>query len=774
MTAKEETNALAREADAAHEADSHERTAAPRRVEQVPASVLLRDLDDLADGPAPKLFIFGARKNFSTTPLSELQPIRFKEMKATVTHKGRYLLCRAIACEPVMTEHLIFVVEDQDGRAEFLHLHNYPPYGTGITPYLKGLYRSGTGFRIREPTFVAPIADTPAHIRVTSPTDVEVLSHEAPAIRDARWATSHSPCTCWSKTMPLDKVDRGRSFVEIRAHTEDLAAAESQSEIVCLTLLRAIASFVAARYAAAYRDLSIVQTYLDMSVPVPKGRAPTQMMLLDRARDEFDAAADEVIIDGGVPPGDGHPARDIKDHIARITQQIEQAETGEFPWEELEERIKEEPVAGLNVGHYVGPIRVAQLKKRGGGRGVIATRDIVPGELLLVEKAFAVSNECAHPKVGYDIQNRTWVPPSRRKLVAEVAARIMDDPSVVPLLKMLYDGKNPPQAPLVFNAIGDRTISEFAAGAVDIDMEWVERICLTNALSVIEPVCCAPSGKPDERWPQSALFLNGSAFNHSCLANTYWRLLGDVLVVRARTAIKKGKEVYLSCLPLTAAPQYFRAEFFKAHFPGGCCPCAFCVDERRDDPEEQDIRNDAVAAFAKKSAGCLKALQAGTLTVDDLDALAGIAYTIDSTYDERHSDLRPELVDPCKVLIFLTGRWTGPAADTLLDEWVDRLWDATGTCIELSDDEKRMHVVEAPLFAQAEVADVLLDLAAIAATKCSPSDDRDAVQWLTAAADLARIVHGDDVERFWRRSGTFLDENGLQKFKERVVEAMKA
>jgi len=40
------------------------------------------------------------------------------------------------------------------------------------------------------------------------------------------------------------------------------------------------------------------------------------------------------------------------------------------------------------IGQFRGPIEVASIP--GKGRGVIATQDILPGQLLLVSKAFAM------------------------------------------------------------------------------------------------------------------------------------------------------------------------------------------------------------------------------------------------------------------------------------------------------------------------------------------------------------------------------------------------
>lgn len=59
-----------------------------------------RSGDDSLDGPLDRnslLTFFGLRKPHSSTPLHQLEPIRFKDMRVPKSHKGSYLLCRIIS-----------------------------------------------------------------------------------------------------------------------------------------------------------------------------------------------------------------------------------------------------------------------------------------------------------------------------------------------------------------------------------------------------------------------------------------------------------------------------------------------------------------------------------------------------------------------------------------------------------------------------------------------------------------------------------------------------
>ena len=98
-----------------------------------------------------------------------------------------------------------------------------------------------------------------------------------------------------------------------------------------------------------------------------------------------------------------------------------------------------------------------------------------------------------------------------------------------------------------------------------------------------------------EQGAWSGLFINGSAFNHSCVANTYWKVIGDTLVVRARTQIKKGKEVYLSYVPLAGMSRLMTGDCIERHFGYNGCPCTLCAEDRRDEPGDRDARCDRLA-----------------------------------------------------------------------------------------------------------------------------------------------------------------------------------
>ena len=78
----------------------------------------------------------------------------------------------------------------------------------------------------------------------------------------------------------------------------------------------------------------------------------------------------------------------------RSEQRINESKTGAFDIPKLYDEVYVKRNRRLDVADYKGPIEVADVP--GKGKGLVATRDIVAGTLLLVEKAFVISYPDEH------------------------------------------------------------------------------------------------------------------------------------------------------------------------------------------------------------------------------------------------------------------------------------------------------------------------------------------------------------------------------------------
>ncbi|KAG8938007.1 hypothetical protein FRC04_009814 [Tulasnella sp. 424] len=97
----------------------------------------------------------------------------------------------------------------------------------------------------------------------------------------------------------------------------------------------------------------------------------------------------------------------------------------------------------MDLAEFTGPIEVASLSSRGGGRGIVAKRDIKFGELLVVSKAFAFcALDPANPEVYAAINLITNIVDSgfRAVVAIRVAELIAGNPRAVDAINQLYAG----------------------------------------------------------------------------------------------------------------------------------------------------------------------------------------------------------------------------------------------------------------------------------------------------------------------------------------------
>ncbi|BGP50496.1 hypothetical protein JCM10450v2_006415 [Rhodotorula kratochvilovae] len=703
-----------------------------------------------------RIAIFGTPKSFSSAPLL------MKDMQVPKVHKGHYIIVRTLAL-PVLLDCLVFVIEDQDGRAETLNLYDYPLHGLRTGEDLDAFFPPGSIFLIREPKFQPARDGAPVHIRVDSPTDVEVLKLNAPILAKVSWATASpnksSVASSDYRKIGNEYVKQGLDLHAIKAYGEGLAVTEDKKECLILALNRAQASLRIHNFASAYRDTSIVLAYLDMGVEGPP-RAKTKATLR-RAK----ALEGMRLIDSAMPLyqqlWDDEEDEEAGAGLTRLDEMIAERDEGDIAWECMP---PEDP--HYSHGDFVGPIRIAKMPKREGGRGMITTQDVAAGDVLLVEKAFAVGEWPNRGiAIGYDLRTEAEMQPSRFQLVSAITTRLMDDPSVMPALNSLYGGPSfPASGSFSIDPLGSRYVSEFGAAPANADMERIEAICCRNGFNLHPRT--VDKDKDDQLGNSSSgLFLVGSGFNSSCLPNASWVCYDDILAVRARTAIKKGKEVYIAYSPVDDNFDT-RQDILKVHFPNGC-PCAYCVDERRETDEIVDQRDALYDEFGLISGEVQTQAHAPAIVAK----LLPLIKRIEATYSPTRGPVRPRLVMAYVALSQLTDLTKAKPVRALSTPYDLKALEASGAVIEISDDEVK--VIAGPICHPDIAKCTLVDIAHRSARLRTPEGDREALKWLKAAFAMCRIIYSDQFHEFWRRHAKEVEEFALERFEEKLRAATK-
>ena len=286
---------------------------------------------------------------------------------------------------------------------------------------------------------------------------------------------------------------------------------------------------------------------------------------------------------------------------------------------------------GFEKGDWIGPVEIQNLPGREGGRGMIATRDIKAGEVLLgqsivsclsfvspklksdsnlsyrniVEKAFVWSagdHFGARTRVnGHNLAVNSELSACSVGIVSSLIDRLRDDPSTVPLVEALYGGPTyPPTGSFSWSSIVSRPFDpNDDVASLNLDVSRLEHICsfnwlvhlhwscsiiVNNSHGLVDSFSLTSYGEDDHSIHPSqrradALFLLASIFNHQCVPNALHDFCRDVMIIRATAPIRQGEEVFVSYYPVTESKQS-REDFFRPIFEGGKCPCEYCKLER--------------------------------------------------------------------------------------------------------------------------------------------------------------------------------------------------
>ncbi|GAA5856597.1 hypothetical protein JCM8547_005882 [Rhodosporidiobolus lusitaniae] len=624
------------------------------------------------------------------------------------THKGSYVLARIVSL-PMRMVGTTFIVEDPTGRAEFFSITNLPLPNIETGPDFDAFFPLGQFLAIREPTYKPNQDGRGQLIRVDSPMDVHFLRSSDPILDGVRWLFPSSakplPMTFDHKAAGNAYFKQKKYLLAVKAYSDGLAAKPNEEQKVLLLLNRAQSNLLLSNFAAAYSDSSAVLSLFDQDVPPPPQAKVKATLRRARALEGSSPSrsAQGKELEAALPDGASDPA----------------------------------------VGDFFGPLKVVELAKRGGGRGVVATRDIKIGEVVLVEKAFAVGRpkkDGSVALVSLNLHRNVNEKESGVALVAKVVARHLDDPSSAPLVYSLYGGQQYP--PCFLASVGAFKEREVSRSPVveSIDIARIEGVFGLNE----------SSEKRHASDSESGLFLSASLVNHSCNPSLAWATFGDVMVLRATKPITAGAEVFLA----NASPvgdKHTRAGILKAHFEGGSCNCSSCTADRAEGLSNLSRRRELIEKLLPKLQQAFSSLgQHNTPTEFDVEKkkMADLVDELESTYSSSHGAFRPDLVHPYHLLAethFPKCRNFAREANSFSLKSLE----AAGGVFNLTEDT--IEILEAPQGGSERVV-MLLNMAwRLAFFGEDEEQKEEAERWVKAAMELSRILDGDTLMRYAER-----------------------
>ncbi|KAL8287631.1 hypothetical protein RQP46_003489 [Phenoliferia psychrophenolica] len=475
-------------------------------------------------------------------------------------------------------------------------------------------------------------------VRVDSPTDLVRLFPSSPFLKGLNWP-SPPPGSASSRTA-LQLKDEGNRLFALRKWR---AALEPYSLGVDLEPPGKLAGILRSNRAATYLKLEMPGAALRdcdaaLADPALDAEAPLRRKVLFRAASaeyqlqRFSAANSrlETLLD--LYPEDA----DAMDLYRRTQVRLVEATRGEFDWPFLFEAARTSTT--LDIASFTGSM-MEPVEISGRGRGLVATRDIERGELLLVAKPFAMGAADRTRKkytVGANLFTSTVDPYATVDLAALVIEKLVDDPST--------------HFPSLFNLHPGSSFTSWVPSTTSIDPSRLEAIITYNAfhtesLSQKSTGASPAEDRLDTIHAPSSIYHTPSFLNHACVGNCSYSFLADVLFLRARRSIPRGVELVDSYVDSMTGLERRQDVLSKHSF---VCTCELCTYDLYDGPAQNDARA-VLAETLEKLTDHIHGAEKADPTAH-LTAILSLVERIQKTYAVDRVPLKPALYPAFRLL----------------------------------------------------------------------------------------------------------------------------
>lgn len=280
----------------------------------------------------------------------------------------------------------------------------------------------------------------------------------------------------------------------------------------------------------------------------------------------------------------------IKEKLATCVTRYAEVSKGKYKWKQMYDELQESPT--LDHASFFGSYEVQQSRVENAGRGLFATKDIAVGELIICEKAFVhVWSDGSDQKataaseiavlLDMDFELQTAEVGTFAALVGQACRKLDLMPSTRKYFHQLYAGEDYARhnfedeileriaqielndkgkgketsagsSLTVLKASNDYTHDELLLfdGSRTIDTFMVAKALTLNAfcppISSKAAHFASRKSETSESFKYQdlkGLWLQLSNINHSCNSNSRHSFIGDIAIVRATKAIKKGEEI---------------------------------------------------------------------------------------------------------------------------------------------------------------------------------------------------------------------------------------
>ncbi|KIJ56950.1 hypothetical protein M422DRAFT_238538 [Sphaerobolus stellatus SS14] len=597
-----------------------------------------------------KTAYIGTEKYHSDGNIEDLNRINLRDMFVRRVHKKRYILCRIVA-PPTRVISVDVYIEDPLGHGQLVCVYNFPSMLTAGPKELDALFPVGTVLAIREPYLKSALQNVNnTFIRVDSPTDIIFVRPSSPLLEGLTWRNGtsvpgfppHLSSDIEWKARGNSHFKAGRWLAAAVAYTNGLVSRSFGENLAVLRANRAEAYLKLGYLSAALEDAKFVLSVSHIDDDI-RGKVFCRAGRASYAQENYELAHEyfqKLMI---LLPDNG----DARTWLDRTLVRQDEQKHGKYKWFQLFKDSHSSSGSPMDIADFVGSIAVACLPNRGGGRGIIATRDIEQGELILVAKPFVASFPGDFPQnesiEALNLVKNKLETACEVGIIHKTVERLYGNPDMHDFIYHLYapHPHNPPPS-LYAPRLSEAKLLDPLRTSIDIDVSHIESICGANAFYPQPQATYADfvKDKPLETTP-CALYLLPSLFNHSCDTKTTRMFFRDIMVVRATARISKGEEIFITYVPLSS-PYTSREETLQRQF-GISCHCETCRIERLEDKftrtRKKTLEEELEVIMARVACKSNDKLLSST----DMSKITSLITKLEATYSSNAPITKPTL-----------------------------------------------------------------------------------------------------------------------------------
>lgn len=588
-----------------------------------------------------------------TEPLLSLQRIPLSKLVLETVHRGKYVIFRTLV-EPEKAVGIRTVVEDPEGNVDVFSLYNYD-----LDKNYLDVIPNGIIIALKEPYYKLA-AGGGAILRCDHPQNAIRLNADDSLVRQLIWKSGEPNLNVESRRkLSYDEhrlegnnfFTQGKFYDAITTYTRGLASTVSEASIITLRLNRAAALLKVEHYEAALDDCRHV---LELNVENEKAlyRAAKAFYALE----EYEQALIKMQLCAKVATN----KEEVRNEIKTIRDRLNEKQRGIYDWNMMVTAAKNSLKPRLNHASYIGPVRVANISNEK-GRGLVVTRNVCKGELLLCSKAFQICYPVeASPVIYINMETKLSDNGAQGMLSQKIVNRLINNPSLTRIFFDLYAGKHRLSK-----------IPAITSTSPVIDAFWVGDICTMNAFTVIDNTLNVQENKVmtfrhDHLCDTpSALFLMPSYINHSCLGNCAQSFIGDMMIVRALDDLQVETELLMTYVDTFLGLEERKLALIKHGF---ICNCRLCELDQAESKELQNQRKVAIEMFESNISLKIKQNPDSQLW-ERIQEAEKILNNIENTYVESNrNQLQIRLCSPLMVLakLYFSNGNTEKSIDTCM------------------------------------------------------------------------------------------------------------